>query len=33
MSLNNIRLEVMQTIEKGIDSFVDKYLISPDKIW
>lgn len=33
MSLNNIRLEVMQTIEKSIDTFVEKFLISPDKIW
>jgi len=33
MSLNNIRLEVMQTLEKSIDSFVEKFLISPDKIW
>ncbi len=33
MSLNNIRLEVMQTLEKSIDSFVDKFLIKPEKIW
>ncbi|MCF6213901.1 MAG: acyl-ACP desaturase [Flavobacteriaceae bacterium] len=33
MSLHNIRLEVMQTLEKSIDAFVDKFLISPDKIW
>ncbi len=33
MSLNNVRLEVMQTIEKGIDAFVDKFLISPNNIW
>jgi len=33
MVLENIRLEVMQTIEKNIDLFVDKYLISPEKIW
>ncbi len=33
MSLENIRLEVMQTIEKNIDSFVEKFLISPEKIW
>ena len=33
MSLHNIRLEVMQTLEKSIDTFVDKFLISPDKIW
>jgi len=33
MSIQNIRLEVMQTIEKSINTFVDKYLISPEKIW
>lgn len=33
MSLHNIRLEVMQTLEKSIDSFVEKFLIAPDKIW
>ena len=33
MALNNTRLEVMKTIEKNIDTFVDKFLISPDKIW
>jgi len=33
MSLHNIRLEVMQTLEKSIDTFVDKFLISPNKIW
>ena len=33
MSLKNIRLEVMQTIEKEIDSYMDKYLIPPEKIW
>ena len=33
MSLHNIRLEVMQTIEKNIDYLVDNFLISPDKIW
>jgi acyl-[acyl-carrier protein] desaturase len=33
MSLHNIRLEVMQTLEKNIDTFVDKFLISPNKIW
>ena len=33
MSLSNIRLEVMQTIEKKVDTFVDKFLISPEKIW
>lgn len=33
MPLHNIRLEVMQTIEKEIDSFMEKYLIPPEKIW
>ncbi len=33
MSLQNIRLEVMQTLEKSIDTFVDKFLIAPEKIW
>lgn len=33
MSLENIRLEVMQTVEKSIDSFVDKYLIPVEDIW
>ncbi|NQW36525.1 MAG: acyl-ACP desaturase [Flavobacteriales bacterium] len=33
MSLHNIRLEVMQTLEKSIETFVEKFLISPDKIW
>ena len=33
MSLQNIRLEVMKTLEKSIDTFVDKFLIAPEKIW
>ncbi len=33
MSIKNIRREVMQTLEKNIDSFVDKFLIPPEKIW
>ncbi|WP_046743329.1 acyl-ACP desaturase [Kordia zhangzhouensis] len=33
MPLHNIRLEVMQTIEKEIDSFIEKYLIPTEKIW
>ncbi len=33
MSLKNIRLEVMQYLEKNIDSFVDQYLIPVEKIW
>ncbi|MFI2741505.1 acyl-ACP desaturase [Zhouia sp. PK063] len=33
MSLHNIRLEVMKTIETKIDKFVDDYLIPVEKIW
>ncbi|MEL4307214.1 acyl-ACP desaturase [Joostella sp. CR20] len=33
MSLHNIRLEVMQTIEKRIDAFLEQYLIPADQIW
>ena len=33
MSLHNIRLEVMLTLEKNIDTFVDKFLIKPENIW
>lgn len=33
MSMQNIRKEVMQTLEKNIDSFVDKFLIPVEKIW
>ncbi|WP_335967114.1 acyl-ACP desaturase [Galbibacter sp. PAP.153] len=33
MSLHNIRLEVMQTIEKRVDSFLEQYLIPVDQIW
>ncbi|MCM5662437.1 acyl-ACP desaturase [Galbibacter mesophilus] len=33
MSLHNIRLEVMKTIEKRVDSFLEEYLIPVDKIW
>ena len=33
MSLQNIRKEVMHTLESNIDSFVDKFLITPEKIW
>jgi acyl-[acyl-carrier-protein] desaturase len=33
MSLKNIRKEVMRTLEKNIDSYVDEYLIPPEKIW
>ena len=33
MSIKNIRKEVMQTLEKNIDSFLDNFLIAPEKIW
>jgi acyl-[acyl-carrier-protein] desaturase len=33
MSQKNIRLEVMQFLEKNIDSFVENYLIPVEKIW
>ncbi|SEC51459.1 acyl-[acyl-carrier-protein] desaturase [Tenacibaculum sp. MAR_2009_124] len=33
MSIHNIRKEVMQTLEKNIDSFVDKFLVPIEKIW
>lgn len=33
MSVHNIRKEVMLTLEKKIDSFVDEFLITPEKIW
>lgn len=33
MSVKNIRLEVMQFLEKSIDSFVDDYLVPVEKIW
>ncbi|HEX8563908.1 MAG TPA: acyl-ACP desaturase [Flavobacterium sp.] len=33
MSIQNIRLEVMQFLEKNIDTFVDQYLIPVEKIW
>ncbi len=33
MSINNIRKEVMLTLEKNIDIFLDKFLIAPEKIW
>lgn len=31
--LKNMRLEVMQTIEKEVDNFIDKYLIPVEEIW
>jgi acyl-[acyl-carrier-protein] desaturase len=33
MSIKNIRLEVMQFLEKNVDSYVDQYLIPVEKIW
>ncbi|MCZ8168313.1 MAG: acyl-ACP desaturase [Flavobacterium sp.] len=33
MSIKNIRLEVMQFLEKSIDNFVDEYLVPVEKIW
>ena len=33
MSLQNIRKEVMKTLEKNIDTFIDKFLIPAEKIW
>ncbi|TXE13078.1 acyl-ACP desaturase [Seonamhaeicola algicola] len=33
MSLKNVRLEVMQFLEKDVDALIQKYLIPIDKIW
>ncbi|MGY5849266.1 acyl-ACP desaturase [Salegentibacter sp. F14] len=33
MALSNVRLEVMQTIEKKVDGFIDQYLIPVEDIW
>ena len=33
MSIQNVRLEVMQFLEKNVDSFVDQFLIPVEKIW
>ncbi|HSP11674.1 MAG TPA: acyl-ACP desaturase [Salegentibacter sp.] len=33
MALSNLRLEVMQTIEKKVDGFIDEYLIPIEDIW
>lgn len=33
MSIKNVRLEVMQFIEKDIDTYMDKFLVPADKIW
>ncbi|MCB4807436.1 acyl-ACP desaturase [Tamlana sp. 62-3] len=33
MSLKNVRLEVMQFLEKDVEELIEKYLIPIDKIW
>ena len=33
MSLKNVRLEVMQHLEKDVDGLIEKYLIPIEKIW
>lgn len=33
MSLKNVRLEVMQHLEKDVESLIEKYLIPVEKIW
>ncbi|WP_294733813.1 acyl-ACP desaturase [uncultured Flavobacterium sp.] len=33
MSIKNVRLEVMQFLEKSIDTFVNDYLVPVEKIW
>ena len=33
MSAQNVRLEVMQLLEKKVDTFVENYLIPVEKIW
>ena len=33
MSIKNIRLEVMQFLENKVEGFMDKYLITVEKIW
>ena len=33
MSLKNVRLEVMQHLEKDVDALIEKYLIPVDSIW
>ncbi|QYJ69145.1 acyl-ACP desaturase [Flavobacterium litorale] len=33
MSTKNVRLEVMQLLEKDVDSFVDEYLVPVEEIW
>jgi acyl-[acyl-carrier-protein] desaturase len=33
MALDNIRLEVMNTVEKQVDGFIEQYLIPVEEIW
>ena len=33
MSIKNIRLEVMQLLEKKVDTFMNDYLIPVEQIW
>ena len=33
MSLKNVRLEVMQFLEKDVDALIEKYLIPIETIW
>ena len=33
MSIKNIRLEVMQFLEKNVDTFIDQFLIPVEQIW
>ena len=33
MALKNIRLEVMRTLEKEVDSYINQYLIPVEEIW
>ncbi len=33
MAIHNVRLEVMQLLEKKIDAFVDRYLVPVEKTW
>ena len=33
MAMDNIRLEVMNTVEKSVQGFIDKYLIPVEDIW
>ena len=33
MSIKNIRLEVMQFLEKNVDTFIEQFLIPVEKIW